>query len=220
MATVLDARRKRIRSLTLDDLADRFGPMPVWRIRTDHRPGFATEKDLLRILNHEDRLCELVDGILVEKDVGYEESLIAGKLLTFLNVFVLARRLGVVTGEAGMIRLGVRLIRIPDVAFVSLKRLPGGKVPREPIPRLVPNIAVEVLSRGNTAQEMRRKLEDYFHAGVELVWFVELRQRTVQVFTAPDESVLLSEKQTLTGGKVLPGFKLKLRQLFAGLGDE
>lgn len=204
---------------TLFDLSERFGPMPAWRIRTRPHPGTATEKDVLRVLGREDRLCELVDGILVEKDVGYEESYLAGLLLTYLNVFVMPRRLGSVTGEAGMVKLATGLVRIPDVAFVDRRRLPGGKVPVKPIPRLVPNLAVEILSRGNTPNEMQQKLREYFQAGVELVWFVDPRKRTVAVFTAADESTTLAENQTLTGGKVLPGFKLKLRTLFATLDE-
>jgi Uma2 family endonuclease len=206
-------------SPTLADLNERFGPLPMWRIRTNPPPGTATEKDVSRIHETEDRLCELVDGTLVEKDVGYEESLLAGWLLTILNNFVRPSRLGYVAGADGMLNLGTRRVRIPDVSYVSLKRLPGGRTPKEPIPQLIPNLAVEVLSRGNTPQELRRKLADYFKAGVELVWFVDPRSRTVEVFTASDKSEVLTEKQTLTGGTVLPGFKLKLRELFSILDE-
>jgi Uma2 family endonuclease len=218
MSTATKRRnRPQPQSLTLTDLTQRFGGMPAWRVRTVPAPGTATEKDLLRIHSQDKRLCELIDGTLVEKDVGYEESLLAGILLTFLNNFVMPRRLGLVTGEAGMVKLAPHRIRIPDVAFVARNRLRGGRVPTQAIPRLVPNLAVEVLSRGNTVREMDEKLVEYFQAGVELVWFVDLRARTVEVFTAPGESNVLRENQTLTGGAVLPGFKLKLKELFAQL---
>jgi Uma2 family endonuclease len=62
---------------------------------------------------------------------------------------------------------------------------------------------------------MERKLKDYFLSEVRLVWFVDLRQRTVEVFTAPDRSVMLTEEQTLDGGDVLPGLALPLRDIFA-----
>src|SRR5262249_9858335 len=151
-------------------LAARFGAMSIARIRTTPSPGTATERDVLRAWDREDRLCELIDGILVEKDVGYAESLLAGWLLTILNNFVRPRRLGFVVGEAGLLKLGAGQVRIPDVSYVSRRRLPGGKRPSDPIPRLVPNLAVEVVSRGNTPQELQRKLVEYFEAGVELVW--------------------------------------------------
>ena len=52
------------------------------------RPGTATEKDVVHVLDRENRLCELVEGTLVEKAMGYEESEIALLIGTFLNNFV------------------------------------------------------------------------------------------------------------------------------------
>jgi Uma2 family endonuclease len=108
-----------------------------------------------------------------------------------------------------------RLVRIPDVSFVSWDRLPKREVPADPIPDLAPDLAVEVLSEGNTEKEMQRKLKEYFLAGVRLVWYVDPRTRTVEVYSAPDQRTVLMEQQTLTGGDVLPGLALPLRQVFA-----
>lgn len=140
--------------LTVADLVELFGPIPAWRIRNQPAPGTATEQDVIDIEAREDRLCELVEGVLVEKTVGYD---------------------------------------------------------------LVPDLAVEVLSEGNTPKEMSRKLDEYFGAGVRLVWSVDHRKRTVDVFTQKDACVTLEERQSLTGGDVLPGFKLPLKKLFADL---
>ena len=68
-------------------------------------------------------------------------------------------------GEAGAIQLAVNLVRIPDVSFFSLERVPGGKIPEEPIPLLIPDLAVEVISRSNTPKEMAEKLQEYFGKG-------------------------------------------------------
>ena len=67
------------KGLTAADLLELFGPMPAGRIRTDPPPGTATEQDVIDIEARESRLCELVDGVLVEKTVGYYESYLAGK---------------------------------------------------------------------------------------------------------------------------------------------
>lgn len=201
-------------SLTLTDLAERFGPMPAWRIRNVPAPGTATEQDVADIEARENRLCELVDGVLVEKTVGFFESIFAVRLARRLGDFVDENNLGVVTGEGGMMRLFPGLVRIPDVAFASWKEFPDG-VTDEPVPNVVPDLAVEVLSEGNTKQEMDGKLEDYFGAGVRLVWFVEPRKKTVEVFTSKDASTVLSQNATLTGGDVLPGFSLPLTLFFA-----
>ena len=78
-------------------------------------------------------------------------------------------------------------------------------------------MSVEVLSASNTPREMQRKLVDYFDSGVELVWFVDAKARRVEAFTAPDASAVYEVGQTLTGGTVLPRFRIKLRDLFAAL---
>jgi Uma2 family endonuclease len=202
---------------TAVDLSDRFGPMPLDRILFDPRPGSATEKDVLDIYQREKRLCELVDGILVEKTMGFTESCLAITLSTYLRNFLMGKRLGTVTGPDGMMRLSLGQVRIPDVAFVSWDRLPNRRLPREPIPGVFPDLAVEVLSSSNTAQEMARKRRDYFAAGTRLVWEVDPVERTVTVYTALEQFTVLHEQDTLDGGTVLPGFTLPLRHLFAEL---
>ena len=198
----------------LGELLKRLGNIPARRVRLHPTPGTATERDLLHILDHENGLCELVDGTLVEKAVGYEESEIACLLSMFLNIFVRPRKLGIVTGADATIRLFPGLVRMPDVAFASWRRFPDGKRPRTPVPQIAPDLAVEVLSKGNTRAEMARKLDEYFRAGVQVVWIVDRRKRTVLVCTAVDKSVVLTEGETLEGGAVLPGFKLRLTELF------
>ena len=206
-------------ALTLADLFDRFGPMPAARIRMDPPPGTATVKDVLAVHRRDKSLCELVDGVLVEKVMGYEESMVAAVIITFLQNFIRPRKLGIVAGEGGMLRLAPDLVRIPDVSFISRSRLPGGKPPREPVSGLAPNLAVEVLSAGNTEREMSRKLEDFFETGVELVWFVDPAARTVKVFTSPDKYTELKESRTLSGGAVVRGFKVKVAEIFAVLDE-
>jgi Uma2 family endonuclease len=202
---------------TVTDLADHFGPILHGSIR--HKPpGSATEQDILNIHDREGRLYELVDGVLVEKAMGVQESYLAAVLVYLLSEFAFRHDRGFVLGADGLTRLAPGLIRIPAVSFVSWQRLPARQVPRVPILGIAPDLAVEVLSPGNTPQEMDRKGRDYFAAGVSLVWHVEPAARTVRVFTASDRSTLLHEGQDLTGDPVLPGFVLPLRELFARLG--
>lgn len=202
---------------TLADLVERLGGVPLDRIRMRPAPGTATERDVIRVEEQENRLCELVEGVLVEKPRGLRESLLAGALIEFLRRFVMPRNLGLVSGEGGMMRLFAGLVRIPDVAFISWSRLPDRRVPQEPIPELAPDLAVEVLSRTNTPGEMRRKREEYFQSGVALVWMIDPDQRTATVFTSPTEFVEYSERERLDGGIVLPGFSLSLAEFFGEL---
>jgi Uma2 family endonuclease len=200
---------------TVGELLRRLGNIPAGRVRLHPTPGTATEKDVIRVLDHEDRLCELVEGTLVEKPMGLEESVIAIRLGTALNIHVRPRKLGIVSGPDGTIKLFAGLVRMPDVAFTSWDRLPGRKWPKAPVPLLAPDLAVEVLSRSKTRAEMKRKLEEYFGAGVRLVWLVDPRKKTVRVHTTVEQFVVLKESQSLEGGDVLPGFTLSLDELFA-----
>ncbi len=200
---------------TLADLLERLGGIPADRVRFHPAPGTATEADVIEVERREDRLCELVDGVLVEKAIGFRESLLAAALCGILREFVVPRNLGLVSGADGMVRLFPGLVRIPDVAFVSWDRIPDRRVPESPIPDLAPDLAVEVVSESNTAAEMARKREEYFAAGVRLVWSVDPRSRTVTVHDAPGRFTVLDETATLDGGEVLPGFVMPLRGLFA-----
>ena len=202
---------------TAADLVERFGPIPLWRIRFDPPPGTATEDDAVAIWEREKRLCELVDGTLVEKTVGYQEAYLAVLIATLLMNFVREQNLGIVLGADGMAKLAPGLLRIPDVSFIPWERHPDRKVPKLPYVPFAPSLAVEVLSPSNTAKEMSRKLDDYFRTGVRLAWYVDPEARTVEVFVARDRSTVLREDQALDGGEVLPGFSVPVARLFAEL---
>jgi Uma2 family endonuclease len=109
---------------TVADLLESLGDIPPERVRLQPPPGTATEADVIAIHAGEKRLCELVDGTLVEKPTGYDESRLAVELMTTLVVFLRQHDLGTVAGEAGMMRLVTGLVRIPDVSFVRWEHLP------------------------------------------------------------------------------------------------
>jgi Uma2 family endonuclease len=200
---------------TVADLLEQLGGIDPRRIRMKPPPGKATEKDLLKIHNQEDRLYELVDGVLVEKAMGYAEGAIAAVLIRVLGNWVFERDLGIIAGADSTMRLMQGLVRLPDLSFISWKRLGKHEYPSEPIPELAPELAVEVLSIGNTPGEMRRKLQEYFLAGVDLVWLINPDTRTVDVVTARDQvRRRLDEDQVLDGGTVLPGFTLPVKDIF------
>ncbi len=124
--------------------------------------------------------------------------------------------MGIVLGANGMVRLAPGLVRIPDVSYFRRERIPDRRIPNVPFAEFAPDLAVEVLSPSNTTKEMSRKLNDYFKTGVRLVWYVDAETRTVEVFTAVDRSIILRVADTLDGGEVLPGFTLRLSDLFEG----
>ena len=186
------------------------GEIPFARILLHPTPGTATAADVESIRLREGRLCELIDGTLVEKTMGYTEAHLAAMLCYFLIDFMQTHPLGVVVGADGMTRIKPDQVRIPDVAVYLNERFPAGKLPDAAIPALVPDLAVEVLSPSNTRAEMDRKLREYFVAGVRLVWYADPRQRQVTVYDAPDRPTILDHTGTLDGGAVLPGFTLRV----------
>lgn len=204
---------------TIADLLDSLGGIPPARVRLHPTPGTATEQDAIAITERENRACELIDGVLVEKAMGLLESLLASELIAILLAFVKPRKLGFVAGESGMLRLFPGMIRMPDVSFISTERLAGIRLLKVAAPDIAPDLAVEFISPGNTRAEMKRKLHNYFDAGSRLVWYIDPRTRTAVVYTGVEQSVALTEADALDGGDVLPGFSLPLRELFAVLDE-
>lgn len=215
MATV---SRKPPKFANLAALLRQLGDIPLERIRMEAPPGWATEKDVLALrAGPERRLCELVDGVLVEKAMSIPASHLAAVMVYHLWEFIKKEGLGVVLGADGMIRTFPDQVRIPDVSFISWDRYPGDEVPDEGISSFMPNLAVEVLSPGNTKGEIDRKLRDYFLAGVELVWVIDPQTQTAKSYTNPEDVQRIGKTGSLDGGSVLPGFRLPLKQLFASL---
>jgi Uma2 family endonuclease len=194
-------------------LHERLGGIPLTRIRRNPPPGTATEEDLLRSGKP---VCELIDGVLVEKPMGARESLLGAVLLRLIGNHVDAADLGVILGEAGFIRLGENSVRSPDVTFVPWSEFPNGEVPEdEAFWSVAPGLIVEVLSPGNTKAEIDRKLDEFFTVGCKLAWVIDPRKKTAKVHTSAKKFKELDETGTLDGAKVLSGFKLKLADLFA-----
>jgi len=202
---------------TMADLSNEMGDIPPERILLNPAPGTATEQDVLDLDDHHDRLCELIDGVLVEKIMSSRESILAVAIASLLHQFIAGKKLGFVLGEGGMLRLRPQLVLIPDVAFVARKSLPGGKFPDDAIAPIAPDLAIEVLSKGNTPAEMARKRKEYFAAGTRLVWEINPKGRSVKAYSAPDKFTLLTHNQSLDGAPVLRGLKINLRELFAEL---
>lgn len=211
--THAESRGRNGPSWSAEDLGTHLGDIPLSRVRFDPLPGTATVEDAVRI-SETDTLCELIDGTLVEKAMGYWESNIGVELAALLRNFVREHRSGLIFGSDGMIQVRPGQVRMPDVAFYSWGRLPKDR--RSACPAVSPDLAVEVISRGNTRREMARKRDEYFAAGTRLVWIVDPAARSVEVWSAatPAQAVTLGETDRLTGGDVLPGFEVALAELF------
>jgi Uma2 family endonuclease len=203
---------------SIGDLLASLGGISPSRVRFKPAPGTATVDDVVRLLNRHKRKFELVDGTLVEKIMGAKESFVGIDIAFLLKDWNRANgNVGMVLGADGPMKLMTKLVRIPDVSFTNWDRVPNRQVPDAPVPDLAPDLAVEVLSEGNTREEMERKLKEYFLSEVQLVWYIDPRTRTVRVYTSPDDVTELGAADTLDGGDVLPGFSVPVAQLFEQL---
>ena len=199
---------------TLEDIQAHVGGVPLNRIRATPLPGTATENDLFEIQQRHGVCCELVDGVVVEKAMGTYESALAMALVQLLTPYLAANPLGVLTGEQGPLRFQPHKVRMPDVGFIRWERFKNRRVPRERVWQVAPDLAVEILSDGNTAAEMDLKLAEYIAGGTRLVWIIDPEQLSAKVYTSARQFTTLDQHGTLDGGDVLPGLRIKLADLF------
>ncbi|MDR3635234.1 MAG: Uma2 family endonuclease [Isosphaeraceae bacterium] len=162
-------------------------------------------------------LYEVVDGEVVEKPaMGAYSTWLASIFHDALSPWVRERQLGrVVTEMLFRINRAKDLQRRPDVAFVSFERWPQHQpIPDEPAWDVVPDLAIEVVSRSNSAAEVQVKIRDYFKAGVRQVWVVYPTTREVYAFDSPTSVRILERANVLDGTPLLAGFLFPLASLF------
>jgi len=159
---------------------------------------------------------ELVRGEVVSMTPpGGAHGGIAVMLAEGLNAHVRAHRLGRVMVETGYILFrDPDTVRAPDVSFLAAARIPGGRLPERFIEG-APDLAVEVVSPGDTHSEVQERVQDYLRAGSRQVWVVEPRTRSLTVYAPDGTARILGEADTLAAEELLPGFALPLRELFA-----
>ncbi len=173
-----------------------------------------TPEDLLEI---DDRpMPELVDGELLEREMGLRVDSIAVKVGCFLFDFIRPNRLGLLNGS----QCGYQIfpddpnkVRIPSVSFTRFDRLIGGK-PAEGHARVAPDLVVELIWPNQTAEYVQKKMSDFLAAGVPLIWIVYPDTRTVFVQRLDGTGKRLQVGDFLDGEDILPGFRLEVASIF------
>jgi len=175
---------------------------------------YVTAEELLRMTGEGRR--ELVKGELrTMAPAGFDHGVIIMKLARLLANHVEAQQLGVVLGA----ETGFRLSRNPDtvrgadIAFVAAARIPPGARPHG-YWEGGPDLAVEVVSPGDTLEEVEGKVDDYLSAGTRLVIVINPRRKTVTVHSPGANPVILREGDVLDGGEIVPGFSCKVVDIF------
>lgn len=200
---------------TLADLVFALGDIPLNRVVAKPAPGTATEKDLLSYSDRTGLNCELIDGTLVIKSMGYTESVLAMILGQWINNYLDKSPLGACAGPDGPCALLPGLTRLPDVSFIARERLAQAKdltfAPG------APDLCVEVLSKSNTRREINRKIKEYFQHGARLVWVFDIRKKVAEIYLSADDPILVKPADVIDGRDVLPGFQFVLGDLFAAV---
>lgn len=159
---------------------------------------------------------ELNDGVLrTMSPAGFEHGCVANKLSVLLSNHVAKHDLGVVAAaETGyLLKRDPDLIRAPDASFIARTRIPETGLP-EFYWSGAPDLAVEVNSPNDTVREVSDKVRVWLKAGTRMVWVVDPRLKTITSYRSLTEAVVLTEKDDLDGGDVVPGFRCKIAQVF------
>lgn len=174
-----------------------------------------TAEELERMPHH-DRRVELVRGEVIEMaPAGFDHGSVALTIAVYLHAFVRQHKLGVVcAAETGFIlSRNPDTVRAPDAAFVSAGRV-AQQQRKEGFFDGPPDLAVEVVSPGDSAEEVEEKTLEYLQAGARLVWIVRPRARTITVYRSLKQVRVLTPDDTLDGDDVLPGFTVPVKEVF------
>jgi Uma2 family endonuclease len=184
---------------------------------TEEGVGPYTAEDLLRMPDG-DRY-ELIDGRLVERHMGARASAVAARVTRIVGNHVESRQLGFVFGaDCGYQIFPDRpKVRYPDGSYVARSRLPGDKIPGGYL-LIPPDLATEVVSPNDTAEEVEAKRLAFLQAGTRMLWVIFPENRTVHVYRqVAGRSTILDETGELKGEDVLPDFVCRVAQLFEGV---
>ncbi len=165
-----------------------------------------------------DAIYEIVDGVEVEiPKMGFYAAKLGRALFLLLNEFLNEKDLGEAYHEFFFILDGKGLYkRRPDVAFLSAERWALDQpTPEEGDCPAVPDLAAEIVSPNDSVYSLFEKIDEYFRFGVREVWVVIPRGKKIHVYTSPTHVTVLTENDLLISDKVLPGFTLKVADLFA-----
>ncbi len=166
-----------------------------------------------------EELYEVVNGERREiPHMGALSGALVSILATYVNSFVRSRRLGFAVIEVLFELHAGRTQRRPDLAFVPYERWTTPALDVDPPAwNVVPALAVEVFSPINAAVDIEEKLRDYFAAGVRLVWVIYPMLRCVYVYDSLTVVRALMEADELDGGAAIPGFRVRIAELYAAL---
>jgi Uma2 family endonuclease len=174
------------------------------------------ETDPLGGPSSEPDLYEIVDGKIQEKIVGVQQATFATDLLGFLWMYLRTNPIGQVVCENLFILRPNGPQRRPDLAYIAAQRWPlDRRIPAETAWAVVPNVMVEVISPSNRFVEVTGKIEEYFDAGVDQVWLVDLETFQMMIYSSMTQVTILRRNDVLQNNPLFPGFSVRMGDLFS-----
>jgi len=156
---------------------------------------------------------EFVNGKLEKKEMPTaKHSGIATRLTIEFGIYLKNNKIGRVYGDNTLFQIGANR-RIPDVAFVSASKIPQTGEPLD-IWNFAPDLAIEVISPSERHNKVEQKIREYFAAGVKQVWKIVPEFKTLTIYFSMTETKILTEDDVITCEEILPGFNLKLSDIF------
>lgn len=158
---------------------------------------------------------ELVNGEVIDMGKsGMEHGYVACLLVAVLTTYIRQQKLGAVCDSSTAFTLKNGNKRSPDFSFISRDRLQGLRRPVQGFFQGAPDLAVEILSPGNTVEEIHSKIVEYFENGTRLVWIIHPEEKYILVYHGPEPDRLLRSHDRLEGEDLIPGFSMAIADLF------
>jgi len=173
--------------------------------------------EALLALPDDGKKYEVVKGVLIMSPTGIEHELLGARVISALDNFLRAHKLGIVIGSSAGFWMKNRDFLSPDISFIAKDRLKGYRRAPKKFFDGAPDLAVEILSPNDTVEALHDKIVEYFENGSRLVWVINPEEQVVLVYHSPQPDQLLRQGDVISGEDVVSGFTLLVSDLFEEL---
>lgn len=178
--------------------------------RLPHTKRFQSVHSFERWANAQDRSYEFVNKKVALKELIKNYDLL---VIYWLNEFFATtaafKNKGKLISEVG-IKLPKGNFRIPDLAYFTVSQIEAAAQGQYPIPAL----CVEFLSDSEGFGEVENKINDYFEAGVQVVWYINHANQSIYCYRSPKDIQYLTDNDMCSAAPTIPDFQFAVKEIF------